>query len=418
MRKVDLSGMLLLLALLVASMGSGPPSTTTLAAPPQPVFRALRNLSSPANSVQLLNFTGHKLPWPAGQLANVTQKDGQYHASQVDFDIRGGGTPGTVYASRPGTVVFVKESSNSGCQNSSCWRQANMVIVQHASNEYSWYVHLAYNSVPVSVGNPIGFGTPIGVEGTTGYTCNSTCTGPGIHLHYMTSTGHTTGAYCNSYGCWTDPNNANDAPWATGITAVDFVEVSWAGLTRGQSYTSQNTGGASTYLRIDAALRDPTNGSPVSESPPLRRQRPMFVQIFNDRNELVLDRQIIGEYDSIRDSYLGAIDLGSTWTTGAYQVKVRLDYTLVKLVQGISTIINGSTNILPQAALKTGDVNSDRQIDVNDFNILKGCYSDFEAAKNCDASRKQASDLTGDGQVNQYDYNLWLRTLMKGQTGD
>jgi murein DD-endopeptidase MepM/ murein hydrolase activator NlpD len=191
-------------------------------------------LAQPELSQRVLapsNFSGHRLPWPATQIGYVTKKDGVSHENQVDFDIRGGGISGDVFASRPGTVVFVKESSNSSCSIAPpdpCWKKANMVVVQHGTGEYSWYVHLAYNSVAVSVGNTVGFGTKIGIEGQTGYAS-------GVHLHYMGSTG---------YSGWTDPNNPDDAPWGTGITAVDFTEISWAGLTVTQPYTSQNAGDA------------------------------------------------------------------------------------------------------------------------------------------------------------------------------
>jgi murein DD-endopeptidase MepM/ murein hydrolase activator NlpD len=182
-------------------------------------------LHIPEPGIHVLNFGGHKLPWPAGQIGYVTKKDGYQHENQVDFDILGSGASGDVYASKPGTVVFIKESSSAGCCDLSCWQQANMVVVQHSEGEYSWYVHLAHNSVPVSAGDTIGFGTKVGVEGDTGYAC-------GVHLHYMASTGHTP---------WTDPGDPNTAPWGTGITAVDFTEVSWADLTVGEDYTSQNS---------------------------------------------------------------------------------------------------------------------------------------------------------------------------------
>jgi len=183
-------------------------------------------LHIPEPSIHIQSFGGHKLPWPAGQIGYVTTKDGDGHEHQVDFDILGRSVSGDVYASKPGTVVFVKESSSSGCCAFSCWQQANIVVVQHSDGEYSWYVHLAYNSVPVSVGDTIGFGTKVGIEGDTGYAC-------GVHLHYMASSGHTP---------WTDPSDPYAAPWGTGITTVDFAEVSWADMVVGQGYISQNGG--------------------------------------------------------------------------------------------------------------------------------------------------------------------------------
>ena len=187
-------------------------------------------------------FSGHKFPWPSGQTGYVTRKNGNGHGNQIDFDILGRGTNGDVYASKSGKVVFVKESSNSGWCSFDAWKRANMVVIQHSNNEYSWYVHLAHNSVPVSVGQNVGWGTKIGVEGNTGYSC-------GVHLHFQVSSGHTG---------WTDPNNANDAPWTTGIDAVDFDEARWDNIWPGP-YTSQNRSGGGTT--------PPPNRSPNRPSP-------------------------------------------------------------------------------------------------------------------------------------------------------
>ena len=98
-------------------------------------------------------------------------------------------------------------------------------------------MHLAPNSVPVRVGDRIGYGTVIGVEGETGYAS-------GVHLHYMASTGHT---------AWTPPGDANRAPWALDIQAVNFREAAWAALAVGQRYTSQNGSGDSCTIVALAA---------------------------------------------------------------------------------------------------------------------------------------------------------------------
>lgn len=179
------------------------------------------------------NLTGHRLPWRKGLQGFVAQRDGSGHASQVDFDIQGLAAAGDVVASKAGTVIFVKESSSNGsCDGanfSTVWKQANIVVIRHGANEYSWYVHLAYNSVPVQVGDVISAGAKIGVEGATGYAC-------GTHLHYMASSAIP--------ASWTDPANPNVAPWppASSITQVDFDESAWLALAPGAWITSQNDG--------------------------------------------------------------------------------------------------------------------------------------------------------------------------------
>lgn len=194
----------------------------------------------------LANFSGHRLPWPAGEIAYLTQKDGPEHENRLDFDILGLQAAGTVYASKPGTVVYVKQDSNRGSCNWNDWPYANMVVVQHGPAEFSWYVHLAYNSVPVRVGDRVEWGTKIGIEGNTGYAC-------GVHLHYMASTGHSP---------FTEPN-----PWATGITAVDFDEVPWAGLVEGRTYVSANRPVSAGLQVVGPLSLDPLHpavGQPVS----------------------------------------------------------------------------------------------------------------------------------------------------------
>lgn len=199
-------------------------------------------LRQPEVAVAAAAFAGHRLPWPAGQSAYLTQKDTGQHLYQADFDIQGLAAAGQVCASKPGTVVFVKQSSHEGACDPSARGKENLVVIQHDSGEYSWYLHLAPGSVQVRVGQRVGYGTVLGLEGSTGYAC-------GTHVHYMASTGHT---------AWTDPNDPNTMPWATGITAVDFDEVPWAGMVEGSIYTSQNLPG------VGGSFLAPAEGTAVA----------------------------------------------------------------------------------------------------------------------------------------------------------
>lgn len=200
------------------------------------------------------NMAGHRLPWRKGLQGFIAQRDGNGHVSQVDFDIQGLAASGDVVATKAGTVVFVKESSNAGaCDGtnfSTVWKQANIVVVRHSSTEYTWYVHLVYNSVPVQVGDVVAAGAKLGVEGTTGFAC-------GIHLHYMASSAIP--------ASWPDPSNPNLAPWppSGSITPVDFDESSWTALTPGQWITSQNDG---MVPCVAPALQTPVDGATITST--------------------------------------------------------------------------------------------------------------------------------------------------------
>jgi hypothetical protein len=189
-------------------------------------------------------LVGYRLPWASGQTGTVTQIDtaATDHLSQVDFLLADPG--GDVYAAKPGTVVFVKQGSIANFQIrpdlSDCWRKANAIVIQHGPEEFSWYVHIAYRSATVSVGQEVGYGARIARQGDTGYTCNADCSGPGAHLHFMVSRHHDIGRRCDGFGCWPDQNDPDDLPWALDIVAVDFDEVSRSEMRAGEPYVSRN----------------------------------------------------------------------------------------------------------------------------------------------------------------------------------
>lgn len=77
------------------------------------------------------------------------------------------GCGSTIYAAGPGTVITAGEFYGWG----------NTVRVDHGGGLVSLYGHMQWDSLRVSVGDPVTAGSPLGSEGNTGRSF-------GCHLHY------------------------------------------------------------------------------------------------------------------------------------------------------------------------------------------------------------------------------------------
>lgn len=174
----------------------------------------------------------------------------------------------------------------------------------------------------------------------------------------------------------------------------------------GDTYVYLNVGLQGIGTAGDSA--DPNSDGNMN---PLRPDRTVTVEIYDASNQLVLSQQGTIDYDTNTGKFVGNVDLGPNFTTGLYTVKVKTDQYLRVLVPGIQTITYGQTTKLPYVSLVVGDINGDNQINIVDYNILIGCYSDLLPATNCNATNNILADLNDDGHVNQFDYNLFLREL-------
>lgn len=161
---------------------------------------------------------------------------------------------------------------------------------------------------------------------------------------------------------------------------------------------------------------DSANPNGGGTANPLRPQRTVTVEVFNASNQLVLTKTGVVNFNSVGGNFTGAINSGTTLTSGTYTLKVKSPQFLRKQVTGIQTIAAGTVNQLPVTTLVSGDVNSDNVVNILDYNIVMDCYSDFTPARSCsDAVKKLNADITDDGNVNQFDYNLFLRELINIQ---
>lgn len=156
---------------------------------------------------------------------------------------------------------------------------------------------------------------------------------------------------------------------------------------------------------------DSVNPNAQGNMSPARPQRLVTVDVYNAQNQLVASKQGSVLFNATTGLFSGTINLGNTVTTGPHTIKVKSDQFLRGIVSGIQTLTSGQTKTLPKVTLVSGDINNDNQINIVDFNITLGCYSDFLPPANCNADNKAKADITDDGNVNQFDYNLFIREL-------
>jgi hypothetical protein len=197
--------------------------------------------------------------------------------------------------------------------------------------------------------------------------------------------------------------------------------------------------GNSTTLEINLLLHgvgaagDNPNpkGSNLSNKNPLHPQRDLSVTIIDSNNQPIGTQSGSIVYDNDQGNFTTSLNLGPSFPTGNYSLKIKSDRYLRKQTPGIITITNLKKNTAPQTALVAGDVKSDNVLNILDYNILLDCgYGEIEPLPIADANStyfsktcashdpyKPSADLDDNGTVNSHDYNLFLRELSV-QTGD
>ena len=131
---------------------------------------------------------GYLLPLAGGEIHGVTQGEETTFthngtaAYAYDFDMN----YDTVVASRGGRVQMVYDGSNSGGCNVMFSSSSNYVVIDHGDGTSALYLHLAYASAQVQVGQIVDQGQPLAISGETGLTCSGGPDGgPGPHLHFQ-----------------------------------------------------------------------------------------------------------------------------------------------------------------------------------------------------------------------------------------
>ena len=154
---------------------------------------------------------------------------------------------------------------------------------------------------------------------------------------------------------------------------------------------------------------DSENVTSIGNLNPLRKQRTLSVRIMNNQDQLVSSQNVPITYNPIDGNFSGSAPFANL-TSGTYTITMTTDRYL-RSTTGVQTITAGVATILAPVYLTVGDIVSDNQINIADYNTLMDCYSDFRLAKACSNQQKTLADLNDDGNVNQLDYNLFIREI-------
>lgn len=171
-------------------------------------------------------------------------------------------------------------------------------------------------------------------------------------------------------------------------------------------------------------------GNSLSNKNPLHPQRNLDVLVYDSNNQLVASKSGTVAYASASGTFVGKVDLGASFPTGNYNVKIKSNRYLRKLVPGIVNIVNLKDNPIPQTFLVAGDTNDDNILNVLDYNALLDCgYGALEPVpmenpssifktQECQVHTPVLNiDVDDNGIVNSPDYNIFLRELSV-QSGD
>ncbi len=165
-----------------------------------------------------------------------------------------------------------------------------------------------------------------------------------------------------------------------------------------------------TLLRIATYL--PGIGSGAANlglnSTPIHPQREGTLTILNTNSEVI--KTVTGpiQYSSESGVYSGTFALGTTFPTGIYNIKLRMNNTLVKLYPSAMNIASGQNNSQTgtNPTLIPGDLNSDNSLGVFDWTYMIACIKD-EAA--CTSAIRLLADLNDNGSVDEKDVQILQR---------
>ncbi|HSW96533.1 MAG TPA: cellulase family glycosylhydrolase [Candidatus Saccharimonadales bacterium] len=194
----------------------------------------------------------------------------------------------------------------------------------------------------------------------------------------------------------------------TGVTATPSVSIT--------PTISTSTGQTSVFITVcphGLGNCGDNVGTGVGNTIPKHPIRTTTITFYDSANKQVGSAQGTVAYSSASKNFQGTIPVNNL-STGLYLVKVRIDGFLSQKIPGIPTITQNQLNSFPILSLTSGDVNSDNQINILDYNMIISCFGSKIASAACITPpdpQTSGSDINDDGKIDGIDYNILLREL-------
>jgi hypothetical protein len=173
------------------------------------------------------------------------------------------------------------------------------------------------------------------------------------------------------------------------------------------------------YLNGIGNIGDSTNPDSIgSNKDPDLYVKYLKISFYDRVSKLVLTKTELLKFNYGQGAYKAQVELENELPTGDYFIKVKVDGYLQRAYP-LRHIQKGSSISFPAVNLIAGDLNGNNRLDIIDYNILTGCYSDVLPPTFCyPESNELISDLSSDGKVNQLDYNLFMREIRVYEKGE
>lgn len=238
-----------------------------------------------------------------------------------------------------------------------------------------------------------------GTNGSCGYYCSARS-----GYDYVTGLGSPILLPQNSPQPTASPTTTPKPSVTPSVTQQPTISSSPTGIPSG------NTGFQITICPHDLGnCGDNVNPQSGGNTNPQHTSRMVQVSVLNAQNTLVTQNNSVPVvYNSLSGNFTGLADMG-TLASGNYLIHIKTPGFLSGKVPGIISVTNGEVITLPSVSLVNGDINSDGQIDITDYNILIACFGSKQHSTSC--TNPVTSDLNDDGKVDGIDYNAFIREL-------